>query len=441
MNAQSTSTEPGDLRGATPSFAEALKTWALIGFTSFGGPAGQIALMHKILVEEKRWLSERTYLIALNFCTLLPGPEAMQLATYAGWRLHGTLGGLAAGLLFVLPGAMFILLLSALYAMYGTHPLVSAAFLGIKAAVLAIVIEALLRISRRSLKHGAEWLIAGLAFVAIYFFKVPFPIIVLAAGITGYLFLHQSPTADQHAAVVAPVPFRQTLTTAGLWIAIWLLPLLVLAVIAGEDHVLVKLALFFSKLAIVTFGGAYAVLAYVAQDAVQHYGWLQPGEMLDGLGLAETTPGPLILVTEFVGFLAAYRSGATYPVLMGVLGALVVLWSTFAPCFLWIFTGAPYIERIASMPRLKSALSAITAAVTGVILNLSVWFALHVIFSDVPELVAGPMHFSYPVLASIDWLAAVLAVLAGVMLFKLHFGMLRVLTLSAVLALAVKATL
>ena len=424
-----------------PSFADALKTWALIGVTSFGGPAGQIALMHKILVEEKRWLSERTYLIALNFCTLLPGPEAMQLATYAGWRLHGTLGGLAAGLLFVTPGALLILLLSALYAVYGTQPLVSATFLGIKAAVLAIVIEALLRISRRSLKHGAEWLIAGLAFVAIYFFKVPFPIIVLAAGVIGYVFLHQNPNADQHAAANTPVPFRQTLATAAIWLAVWLLPLLAIAAIAGMDHVLVKLALFFSKLAIVTFGGAYAVLAYVAQDAVQHYGWLQPGEMLDGLGLAETTPGPLILVTQFVGFLAGYRSGAAYPMLMGILGALVVLWSTFAPCFLWIFTGAPYIERIASMPRLKSALSAITAAVTGVILNLSVWFALHVIFADVPERVTGPLRFSYPVLTSIDWLAAVLAILAAFMLFKLHFGMLRVLALSAVLALAVKASL
>ena len=426
-----------------PSFADALKTWALIGVTSFGGPAGQIALMHKILVEEKRWLSERTYLIALNFCTLLPGPEAMQLATYAGWRLHGTLGGLAAGLLFVTPGALLILLLSALYAVYGTQPLVSAAFLGIKAAVLAIVIEALLRISRRSLKHGAEWLIAGLAFVAIYFFKVPFPIIVLAAGVTGYLFLHQNPECGsargcRHTRAFSP----DACAPPAIWLAVWLLPLLAIAAIAGMDHVLVKLALFFSKLAIVTFGGAYAVLAYVAQDAVQHYGWLQPGEMLDGLGLAETTPGPLILVTR-VRRLSGRDIAAelTYPMLMGVLGALVVLWSTFAPCFLWIFTGAPYIERIASMPRLKSALSAITAAVTGVILNLSVWFALHVIFADVPELVTGPLRFSYPVLTSIDWLAAVLAVLAAVMLFKLHFGMLRVLTLSAVLALAVKATL
>lgn len=440
MSAETASEDPGGTQLQTPpSFGEALKTWALIGVTSFGGPAGQIALMHKILVEEKRWLSERTYLIALNFCTLLPGPEAMQLATYAGWRLHGTLGGLAAGLLFVLPGALIILLLSALYALYGAQASVSVAFLGIKAAVLAIVVEALLRISRRSLKHGAEWLIAALAFIAIYFFKVPFPLIVLAAGLSGYLFLHRHQIYGQPGGAALPVPLRQTLSTAAIWLVIWIAPLLALAAIAGMDHVLVKLALFFSKLAVVTFGGAYAVLAYVAQDAVQHYGWLKPGEMLDGLGLAETTPGPLILVTQFVGFLAGYGSGAGTPLLMGAFGALVVLWSTFAPCFLWIFTGAPYIERIAMMPRLKSALSAITAAVTGVILNLSVWFALHVIFADVPEASAGPLRFSYPELSSIDWLAAALAVFAAFMLFKLHLGMLRVLAISALLALAFKA--
>lgn len=391
--------------------------------------------MHKILVDEKRWLSERTYLLALNFCTLLPGPEAMQLATYAGWRLHGTLGGLAAGLLFVMPGALFILALSVLYALYGSVPAVSAAFLGIKAAVLAIVVEALLRISRRSLKHGLEWVIAGAAFVGIYFFKVPFPLIIIAAGLVGYFLLRGDRNGSEAPAAVVPVPFMQTLTTASTWLAIWIVPLAALAAAAGFDHVLVKLALFFSKLAVVTFGGAYAVLAYMAQDVVQHYKWLTAGEMLDGLGLAETTPGPLILVTEFVGFLAAHRAGEQ-SLLMGAAGAFVVLWSTFAPCFLWIFTGAPYIERIASMPRLKSALSAITAAVTGVILNLSVWFALHVIFKTVPEAKIGPLHFSYPELSSIDWTAAILAALAALMLFKLHIGMIRVLAVSAALALA-----
>lgn len=432
-----------------PSFDEALRTWAKIGLTSFGGPAGQIAMMHKILVDEKKWIEERTYLLALNFCTLLPGPEAMQLATYAGWRLHGLKGGLAAGLLFVLPGALFILALSAIYAAYGSVPLVSAIFTGVKAAVLAIVVEALLRISRRSLKDNAEWIIAALAFIAIFFFKVPFPVIVLAAALFGFWRGQGAPAKTPDAAgnnpVYAAIPTGDTLRTVVLWLAIWALPLLAIAFMFGFDHVLAKLAWFFSKLAVVTFGGAYAVLAYVAQDAVQIYGWLKPGEMLDGLGLAETTPGPLILVNEFVGYLAAYRQGHGMeghgmegqgtPVLMGILGALVVLWATFAPCFLWIFAGAPYIERIASMPRLKSALSAITAAVVGVVLNLSVWFALHVIFREVLDVTIGPVHASLPSLASLNWQAAGLAALAAVMLFRFHASMFTVLGLSGALAL------
>ncbi len=422
-----------------PSFREALRTWAKIGFTSFGGPAGQIAMMHKILVDEKKWLEERTYLLALNFCTLLPGPEAMQLATYAGWRLHGLKGGLAAGLLFVLPGALFILVLSATYAAYGSVPFVSALFMGVKAAVLAIVVEALLRISRRSLKDSAEWIIAALAFIAIFFFKVPFPVIVLAAALVGFWRGHGAPVTTSNAAAADPVyaaiPIGDTLRTIAIWLAIWALPLLAVATAFGFDHVLAKLAWFFSKLAVVTFGGAYAVLAYVAQDAVDVYGWLKPGEMLDGLGLAETTPGPLILVNEFVGYLAAYRQGEGPPIVMGILGALVVLWATFAPCFLWIFAGAPYIERIASMPRLKSALSAITAAVVGVVLNLSVWFALHVLFREVSDVTYGPLHTSLPALASLDWRAALLAALAAVLLFRFHASMLAVLGLSGALAL------
>ena len=396
-------------------------TWGKIGLTSFGGPAGQIAMMHRILVDEKRWLDEGTYLTALSFCTLLPGPEAMQLATYAGWRLHGLKGGLAAGMLFVLPGALVILALSVLYALYGSVPLVAALFTGIKAAVLAIVVEALLRISRRSLKDRAEWMMAAAAFAAIFFFKVPFPLIVLVAGVIGYVRGTRNGAPSQAAAqAVTAVAFSQTVTTIALWLAIWIGPLALIALWFGPDHVLSKLAWFYSKLAVVTFGGAYAVLAYMAQDVVQHYGWLAPGEMLDGLGLAETTPGPLILVTEFVGFLAAYRSGGGSPLLMGTLGALVTLWATFAPCFLWIFAGAPYVERIAKMPKLKSALSAITAAVVGVILNLTVWFALHVVFRTVTETSAGPLHLTVPHLASIDWTAAGLAVLAALLLFRLH---------------------
>ena len=422
-------------KAASPDFSEAVATWARIGVTSFGGPAGQIAMMHRVLVDEKRWLDERTYLTALSFCTLLPGPEAMQLATYAGRRLHGLKGGLAAGLLFALPGAAVILALSILYALYGSLPLVAALFTGIKAAVLAIVLEALLRISRRSLKDTTEWLIAAAAFLAIFFLHVPFPIIVLVAGLIGYLSGRNPSSAG--APVIAttsvPVPLMNTLRTIAIWLAIWILPLALIAIAYGPDHVLTKLGWFYSKLAVVTFGGAYAVLAYMAQDVVQHYGWLNAGEMLDGLGLAETTPGPLILVTEFVGFLAAYRSSAGGSIPMGVAGAFVTLWATFAPCFLWIIAGAPYIERIANMPRLKSALSAITAAVVGVILNLTVWFALHVIFRDVQETQLGPLHLSTPNLHSIDWIAAVLAMLAGVLLFALHRGVITTLAICGAL--------
>ena len=422
-------------KAASPDFSEAVATWARIGVTSFGGPAGQIAMMHRVLVDEKRWLDERTYLTALSFCTLLPGPEAMQLATYAGWRLHGLKGGLAAGLLFALPGAAVILALSMSYALYGSLPLVAALFTGIKAAVLAIVLEALLRISRRSLKDTTEWLIAAAAFLAIFFLHVPFPIIVLVAGLIGYLSGRNPSSAG--APVIAttsvPVPLMNTLRTIAIWLAIWILPLALIAIAYGPDHVLTKLGWFYSKLAVVTFGGAYAVLAYMAQDVVQHYGWLNAGEMLDGLGLAETTPGPLILVTEFVGFLAAYRSSAGGSIPMGVAGAFVTLWATFAPCFLWIIAGAPYIERIANMPRLKSALSAITAAVVGVILNLTVWFALHVIFRDVQETQLGPLHLSTPNLHSIDWIAAVLAMLAGVLLFALHRGVITTLAICGAL--------
>ena len=427
---------------AVPAFGDAVRVWATIGLTSFGGPAGQIAMMHRILVDEKKWLDERTYLLALNFCTLLPGPEAMQLATYSGWRLHGIKGGLAAGLLFVLPGALVILALSALYAAFGQVPALTALFTGIKAAVLAIVIEALLRISKKSLKNRTEWLIAAASFVAIFFFKVPFPLIILAAGVIGYLSLPTVVANREQAAQVAgsALPSRQlsaTAKTIAVWLAIWIVPLLAVAAIFGPDHVLAKLALFFSKLAVVTFGGAYAVLAYMAQDVVQVHGWLRPGEMLDGLGLAETTPGPLILVTEFVGFLATYRAGGGVPLIMGVLGAIVTLWATFAPCFLFIFAGAPYIERLQSAPRLKSALSGITAAVVGVILNLSVWFALHVLFRSVADYEAGPLHMTVPDASTLDPTTAALAIVAAVLLFALHRGIMTTLAVCGALSLAI----
>ena len=417
-----------------PSFSEALGVWARIGVTSFGGPAGQIALMHRILVDEKKWLDEKTYLLALNFCTLLPGPEAMQLATYSGWRLHGTKGGLAAGLLFVLPGAVVVLALSALYALYGAVPTVTALFTGIKAAVLAIVIEALIKISKRSLKDGSEWAVAALSFAAIFFFKIPFPIIILAAGLFGY-WRSSGALVELEPTSATLVRQRDTARTILVWTVIWLAPLAVVALIFGSDHVLSKLAVFFSQLAIVTFGGAYAVLAYMTQDVVQIHGWLQPGEMLDGLGLAETTPGPLILVTEFVGFLAAFRQGGDASFAMGLLGALVTLWATFVPSFLFIFAGAPYIERLKSAPRLKGALSSITAAVVGVILNLSVWFAIHVMFRQVDNYQIGPLNFSVPDIATLDWTVATLAVLAALLLFVLRQGIIPTLAICGALSL------
>ena len=419
-----------------PTFAEALKVWLQIGLTSFGGPAGQIAMMHKVLVDQKRWLDERTYLLALNFCTLLPGPEAMQLATYAGWRLHGVMGGLAAGILFVLPGALVILALTALYVTFGAVPAVTAIFAGIKAAVLAIVLEALLRIAKRSLNGAFEWIVAAASFAAIFFLKVPFPIILLAAGLAGYLrSLGEPPAETGHA--VAPVRVSQTVWTVLVWLAVWLLPLFALAWISGPDDVLTKLAVFFSRLAVVTFGGAYAVLAYMAQEAVETFGWLKPGEMLDGLGLAETTPGPLILVTEFVGFLAAARAGGQVSLAYGALGALVTLWATFAPCFLYIFAGAPYIEWLKTAPRLRAALSGITAAVVGVILNLSVWFALHVLFRHVTDVQLGFLEFPWPDLASANAVAIVLALLSSVLLFAAHAGIGVTLVVAAAVSLLI----
>jgi chromate transporter len=426
---------------APPSFRDLLRVFARIGVLSFGGPAGQIALMHRVLVDETRWLSERQYLSALNLCMLLPGPEAMQLATYAGWRLHGVRGGLAAGLLFVIPGSLVILALALAYAAFGALPLVSALFFGIKAAVLAIVVEALLRISRRALRSAGDWMLAAGAFLALFVFAVPFPLIVAAAALVGFLRAASAADRDaaQHAAPVsapAPVPLAATLKTTALWLAIWLLPLLAVAAVFGPGHVLTSLAVFFSKLAVVTFGGAYAVLTYMTQEVVHGYGWLQAGEMLDALGLAETTPGPLILVTEFVGALAAWRHGGGPPVLMAMLGAAVTLWATFAPCFLWIFVAAPYLERITAAPRLSGALAAVTAAVVGVILNLTVWFAMHVLFARVGTYASGPVHISVPDLASLDPMALALAVVAAVMLFAWHRSVLTTLAVTAALGLA-----
>ena len=425
-----------DSAPALPTFAEALAVWTRIGVLSFGGPTAQIALMHRILVDERKWLTERQFLNALSFCMLLPGPEAMQLATYAGWRLHGVKGGLAAGLLFVLPGAAVVLVLSAVYALYGKVPLIEAVFFGIKAAVLVIVIEALLRIAKRALKLGEHWLIAGLSFVGIFFFAAPFPLIVAAAALYGFL---ASPGAPGTVSVAMPAAsIQRTLATIGIWLAIWMLPLLAVGAVAGREHVLTELSVFFSKLAVVTFGGAYAVLAYMGQDVVQHYGWLEAGQMMDGLGLAETTPGPLILVTEFVGFLAAFRHGGEPALLMGFLGAFVALWATFAPCFLWIMAGAPWIEWINAQPRLRGALAAITAAVVGVILNLALWFALHVFFTRVDLVAAGPLQLWTPALATLDWRVVLLAAISAGLLLWRHWSIPAVLGVAAVLAMAIR---
>jgi chromate transporter len=422
---------------AAPTFNEALAVWARIGVLSFGGPAGQIALMHRVLVDERKWIGEEQFLHALNFCMLLPGPEAMQLATYVGWRLNGTLGGLAAGLLFVLPGALVVLALSIAYVLYGHVPIVEAAFVGIKAAVLIVVIEALLRVARRALREPAHWIIAAAAFIAIFFFAVPFPLVIAGAALAGYLLAGMQLSASlEPAAKAPPVPLTQTLCTASLWLAIWILPLALLAFIFGRDHVFTDIAIFFSKLAIVTFGGAYSVLAYMAQQAVETYGWLSAGEMLDGLGLAETTPGPLILVTEFVGFLAGYRFGGDPKLAFGLLGAAITLWATFAPCFLWIFAGAPYVERLSTSPRLTGALSAVTAAVVGVILNLSLWFALHVFFAKVEPLWRGPLRLWLPDVATLDLEAVALSALAALLLLRMKFGMAATLAISAGAAIA-----
>ena len=411
----------------TPTLAEATRVWWKIGILSFGGPAAQIALMHKEVVEDRNWLSEQQFLNALSFCMLLPGPEAMQLATYAGWRLHGTLGGLIAGLLFVLPGAAVIMLLATIYSIYGDVPLVEALFYGIKAAVLVIVVEALLRVAKKALSQRAHWLIAALAFIGIFFLSIPYPLIVLMTGLFGWFM--GTVDMDRKAVDMAHVSVGKTSLTIATWLAIWLLPLLALGWLGAPD-ILVEVGRFFSTLAVVTFGGAYAVLAYMAQDVVVQFGWLTAGEMVDALGLAETTPGPLILVTQFVGFLAGFKDGG---LLLGLSAALVALWVTFAPCFLWIFVGAPYIEWISNQPRLRGALKAITAAVVGVILNLSIWFALHVLFSGVNRQKLGPITLWRPDLATIEWLAVALFLVSAFLAFRLHWGIIRILFVASLL--------
>ena len=411
-----------------------LRVFTGIGCLSFGGPAAQIGLMHRKLVHENNWLDEKTYLNALGFCMLLPGPEAMQLATYAGWRMRGTIGGLVAGLLFILPGATVIFVLSAIYARFGSLSLVQNIFFGVKAAVLVVVFEALLRLSKRALSGVDHWIIASLAFVGIFFLSLPFPLIICVAAIYGALVGYRR-VATKTSFEPITVSLRRTLQTVLLWLSIWLVPLLLLRTLV-EHPILSEIGAFFSKLAVVTFGGAYAVLAYMAQDIVTQYGWLTAGEMMDGLGMAETTPGPLILVTQFVAFVAADRAGG---MVLGFWGAVVALWTTFVPCFLWIFAGAPYIEWMAAHPRLNAAISAITAAVVGVVLNLSVWFALHVLFADVQQLQGGWLTLWVPDVMSFDWRVLSLSLAAGVALLRFHVPLIYVLVCSGGGGVAVAA--
>jgi chromate transporter len=429
------------------SLGEAFRVWARVAALSFGGPAGQIAVMHRIIVEEKRWIGENRFLHALNYCMLLPGPEAQQLATYIGWLMHRTLGGVIAGVLFVLPGVVAIMALSIVYALFGKVGIVSALFFGLKAAVLAVVLQAVVRIGSKALKNGIMIGLAAAAFIAIFFFGVPFPIIVLTAGVIGFFggragvpafqvggghgpAKGDRQVADADALLGEDLPDHARPTVVGalrvsaICLALWLVPVSVLLATLGPDNVFSQIATFFSTMAVVTFGGAYAVLAYVAQQAVENYGWLQPGEMLDGLGMAETTPGPLIMVLQFVGFMGAFRDpGALSPLMAGVLGGLLATWVTFVPCFLFIFLGAPFIEVLRGNQALHGALSAITAAVVGVVLNLAIWFAIHTVFRETWPVRSFGLSFDAPVLASVDIWALLLSVAAVIAMFRFKVGM------------------
>ena len=428
-----------------PTLGELTGAFARIGCLSFGGPAGQIALMHRVCVEEKRWIDEARYLHALSYCMLLPGPEAQQLATYIGWLLHGVRGGIIAGLLFVLPGLFVILGLSTIYVLYQDVHFVEGIFYGLKAAVLAIVVEALIKVARRALKTRLHRCLAVLAFLALFIFALPFPLVVLAAGLAGYVEARRSlrPAASAEPTPVSPrMDGRRSALAIAVWLLIWQAPLAILLALHGTEG-LATLFLFFSKMALVTFGGAYAVLAYVAQVAVGHYHWLQPGEMVDGLALAETTPGPLVLVLSFVGYLAGYRDGVVGPIASGMLGALLAAWATFVPSFIWIFAGAPYVERLRGNRMAAGALSAITAAVVGVILNLALWFGLQVIFVRVDRIGLGlpGATLAVPDWTSLDWPALAIAALAALMIFALRQGIGRTLVACALAGLCLRVLL
>ncbi|MBC2835914.1 chromate efflux transporter [Paragemmobacter straminiformis] len=440
-----------------PTLTEATKVWARIAALSFGGPAGQIAVMHRILVEEKRWLGDGRFLHALNFCMLLPGPEAQQLATYIGWLMHGVRGALVAGGLFILPGILAIMGLSWVYAIWGGVGIVAALFFGLKAAVLAIVLQAVVRVGKRALRTGALRVVAAASFLALFAFSLPFPLIVAAAALVGWAGSAAGVAgfrgAGGHGAgsgphvpdavtllgedlALPPTAQRNALRAGVVALLLWLLPVACLVLLA-PGSVFADIATYFSKLAVLTFGGAYAVLAWVAQEAVGTYGWLQPGEMIDGLGMAETTPGPLIMVLQFVGFMGAFRdAGWSSPLLAGTLGGLLATWVTFAPCFAWIFLGAPFMEGLRRNTALAAALTAVTAAVVGVILNLALWFAIHVLWTATARVTAGPLSLELPVLSSTNWPAAALSALALTAVFRFKLGTATVLAGAAAAGLA-----
>lgn len=451
---------PAHLRHGV-SFREAFWVWVRVAALSFGGPAGQIAVMHRILVDEKRWISETRFLHALNYCTLLPGPEAHKLAIYIGWLLHRIRGGLVAGLLFILPGLLSLGVLSWIYARYGKVGIVEALFFGLKAAVLAVVLEAVLRVGRRALKSRALVSVAALSFVAIFFFGVPFPIIIAAAAAVGWIGhavgtpgfqgggshgeanAAEGPPPAIDAAFAQEIPehvrpsLGRILKVAAVCLVIWLGPLAALLFAVGPDNVFTRIAFFFSKMAVVTFGGAYAILAYMAQQAVENYHWLAPGEMLAGLGMAETTPGPLISVVQFVGFMAAYRHpGALSPDVAGTLGGILAKWVTFTPSFLLIFVGAPYMEAVRNNKALSAILTTITAAVVGVILNLAVWFGLHTLFLRVEARHIYAMTLQAPDLSSLDAWSLLLSSVAALLLFRFKVGMMTTLSVCCAAGIA-----
>lgn len=423
------------------SLREATSVWARIAALSFGGPAGQIAVMHRIVVEERRWVDEGRFLHALNVCMLLPGPEAQQLATYLGWLMHRTLGGVIAGVLFVLPGAVSIMALSIIYALYGQVPAIGALFFGLKAAVLAIVLQAVLRVGRRALRSRAQWALAAASFLGIFLFGIPFPLIVLGAGLIGFVaaragsmaFAGTASPAEAASLLGDALPAhtrdrRVAFRIAAICFALWLVPVGAILLALGSGDVFARIATFFSTMAVVTFGGAYAALAYVAQQAVESFHWLSAREMLDGLGLAETTPGPLIMVMQFVAFIGAYRNpGDLAPLVSGILGGLLATWVTFVPCFLFVFLAAPFAEALRGNPRVVGALNAVTAAVVGVILNLAVWFSLHTIFRDVRPVRTLGLAFDVPVLSSLDPAALVLSLAAIVATLRFGAGLATVL--------------